>query len=56
MKVIIIISKENNVALSIMKHKANNKIKKRKTPFNLKPKRLFDEISLEMELICHKLK
>jgi len=39
-----------------MKHKTNNRIKKRETPFNLKPKHLFDEISLEIRLICPELK
>jgi len=46
------LEREYNVALSIIKHKANNKIKKRASPFDLKPKCLFDEIYNKLWYDC----
>jgi len=46
------LEKEFNVSISIMKHKMKKEIKKNSIPFNIKPKRIFNEISQEMGLIC----
>eukprot|EP00833_Pecoramyces_ruminatium_P015376 jgi/Orpsp1_1/1189408/evm.model.d7180000071837.1 len=44
--------KEFDVSVSIMKHKIKDKIRKNSIPFEIKPKRIFNEVSQEMGYIC----
>jgi len=44
--------KEFDISVSIVKQKMKNEIRKRSIPFDIKPKRLYNEISQEMGFIC----
>ncbi len=46
------LEKEFEASISITKHKIKEEIRKSSTPFDIKPKRIFDEISKEVGFIC----